>query len=369
MKITIRPCPELRMDQTPTTCPWKLLPLFKLSDSNDYQSWQVGYNGIALEIYTGSNNELVLTEKITPTTDPAIQARKLYIDQCRKGFRLGSEMTSLSIEGMKGYDYKPNSIKKFPVYLQPKLNGIRMLASLNYNTISFRSWLNNSFTNLDHIHQELYDFFYYLPAEAILDGELYNHVLPFTTITSAIKTSKRAHPLLSSIQFHIFDICYAIPTPFESRYELLVNAFRNFITDRGTVPTTFTIVQAHVVSTPDDISKFHDYYVATGYEGVMIKKISHGAASESSEYKESLYVSGKCNHILKYKNFIDEEVVIVNVGPQILVRDKMGRNYYVTTKFNLTVQHQGKDLTIRYRELLPTGIPKHPIAVAIRDYE
>ena len=115
----------------------------------------------------------------------------------------------------------------------------------------------------------------------------------------------------------------------------------------------------------------------------MIKKISNGMAFGSKSYNETLYKPGKCNHILKYKHFIDEEAIIIGVteaeGTTLLsVQDRRGNVFPIRMKCNLERKRSwiqnpqlivGKEATIRYQELSIYGIPKFPLGLAIRDYE
>lgn len=379
---------EIRMDQTPTQSQWALIPLYKESISGETSIWQIGFDGTEfLEIVSDDK-----IERIPIDPKQALQeARKRYRLKYRTGFQPPGPIAPQFIKGMKGYDYKPNSIKSWPVYTQPKINGIRMLSiegGLNQNNtriISMKSWLNNSFTNLGHIEIELREFFEYLPRYSTLDGELYNHRLDFSDLRSAVKTTTTVHPLLHTIQYCIFDINYEDPegTPFEKRYALLINAFNNYVHDRGSAPQTFGIVPSQIARNHDEVQRQHDQHVAQGYEGIMIKKISNGVPSGNKVYEESLYRQDKGNHILKYKQFFDEEVIILRYAeveeiPVFLVRDKrdnllsvhMLRNSsdkQVLYRNSLSII--GKQLTIRYQEMSETGVPKSPVGLSIRDYE
>ncbi len=368
---------EIRMDQTPTKNSWNLTPLYKMTIDGDIQSYQITFNG-SLEII---DNDSVASIEIEHSIG-LLEARRLYKLKYKEGYRPAGQSTPSLIKAMKANDYKPNSIKIWPVYVQPKLHGIRMLAQdTGRNNLSLRSGLNNPFTHLNHIEQELQEFFPYLPRYATLDGELYNHNMSFSTLTSAVKTTKSIHPNLCMIQYWIFDIQYedSEETSFENRCLLLINAFRKYIQDRSSskneedvsaLPKTFMLVPTQIAQNHNDIMMKHDQYVNQGYEGIMIKRISNGAAPDSREYKNSLYKSGKCSHILKYKKFIDEEATIINIDENnIFVTDNRGHTYSVLMKEIIDKSSIGKKLTIRYQKLSNTGIPISPLGIAVRDYE
>lgn len=390
---------EIRMDQMPEQPSWGLIPLYKDSLSGNMVMWQICFDGKDnLEIRIDYEDGIIHMEKIGIPCD--VKDKRGYaLRECRKHYKLKSREgyyaagvgTPLLIKGMKGYEYKTNSIKVWPVYVQPKLNGIRMLCqNMGHSRLGMRSWLNNSYTHLTHIENELREFFEYLPRYATLDGECYNHNMDFQTLISAVKTIKTVHPLLHKVQYWIFDINYddAEGTPFEKRYALLVNAFHRYIEDRkyegkSEIPETFTIVQSQIARNHNEVMMQCDKYITEGYEGIMVKKISNGYTPDTKTYKESLYRQDKCNHILKYKNFRDEEVMVINVSESdgrilLTVRDARNNSFLIGMKGDpenqkLWLQDKsmvvGKEATIRFKEFSEKGIPKNAVGVAIRDYE
>lgn len=389
----VTPCEEIRMDQTPTNLRWKLIPLYKMSISDNMLFWQIGFDGNnKLEIQQGVSNELLQTNyiELSSNKDALYLARCQYKLKYREGYIAG-EVVPLQITAMKAYDYNENSINSWPVFTQPKINGIRMICNdLGKRNISMKSWLNNSFDNLSHLTPELSEFFEYLPANSILDGELYNHNMNFSTLVSAVKTVKIIHPQLLSVGYHIFDINYndSEGTPFEKRYTLLVHAFQKYIEDkRHDNPTFFpqmiTIVPTQIATNHNEIILQHDSHVANNYEGIMIKKISNNSVPGTKRYNESLYRQGKCNHILKYKHFHDEEGIIVDISNFIStntfqVRDIRGNIFSLEVKGNQEQKIQcetnpnilmGKQITFKYKALTSSGVPISPIGIMIRDYE
>lgn len=363
---------ELRIDQNPASINWRFIPLYKFSLTENVKYWQIGRkNANTLEVRWGdvdSDDNLYATE-IEVNPDDALKiARRKYKDKYKEGYRPGEIRNTEFSKGMKGVDYKESSIKSWPVYTQPKLNGIRMLCNDgNGETLVMRSWLNNQYKHLLHIQHELKEFFEYLPLGSMLDGELYNHKLTFSEITSAVKTIKSVHPNLDKISYWIFDINYEDPNyrpPYEDRYALLVSAYAKYIEDLEKIPTTFSIVQSDIAFNHQDIINQHDKHVRNGFEGIMIKKISNGSR-KGINYTRSLYTPGKNTNIMKFKNFIDEEAIIIaSYSDNILVRDKNGN------EFNLNIVGDvGKQVTYRYLDKSKEGLPINPLPIAIRDYE
>lgn len=366
LKLNIIYPEEIRMDQNPKKNQWNLIPLYKEDIDGYSKIYQIKFDGNNLyEI----DNEI--TRKINYIDDPVIYARKIYREKQKAGYYPPGNPITIN-RGMKGYNYKQGSIKSWPVYTQPKINGIRMLSQINNKDVNMKSWLNNKFNHLNHIESELKDFFEYLPRYCVLDGELYNHDITFTDLTRAIKTTTSVDPLLISIQYWIFDVVYEDyeGTPYEKRYELLVNAYRNYIFDGGR-PIYIRIVPSEIAMNHQDILSQHDKHLQNGYEGIMIKKISNGNSPGNKIYEESLYKQDKCNHILKYKSFSDEEVTILDVKDNnIIVKDERNNIFSLTVpNSQIYINNINRKLTIRYSSLSSKGIPMNPIIVGIRDYE
>merc|ERR1711965_196994 len=93
-----------------------------------------------------------------------------------------------------------------PVYIQPKLDGIRCLFTAN----GAFSRNKKQFMNLKHIEMALKPFFDQHP-DVVLDGELYNHKLKrdFEKIVSLVRKQKPTEEDRRNaqhlIQFHVYD--------------------------------------------------------------------------------------------------------------------------------------------------------------------
>lgn len=367
---------EIRVDELPKTDKWKYRMIFKESLNDGMSYWQIGCDGKNIELDYGIVDEENYKEKNTVNNVVIKDIRKFYRMKYREGYRpAGNSDTLLISDGpMKSNKYTSTIVKNWPVYTQAKLHGIGMLCQDQIDDkILMRSRLNNDFNKLLHMKPELKTFFEYLPKDAILDGELYNHMMSFSLLTSIIKTENIIHPRLKEIIYCIFDINYydADGCPIEKRYELLVNAYNRYVEDNS-YPKTFTIVPINIASCHDVVMKQHDEYVKLGYEGLMIKHISNGSIYGSKEYNKSLYISGRRSNILKYKSFSDEEGVITMIkNNKLVIRDIRNNIFEITCKSYIKITNDivNKNITFRYCGLDENGIPKNPIGVCIRDYE
>ena len=348
-----------RLDETPLTLPWKLIPL---SDGNN--TWQIGQSSKdTLEIAANNNIETISVDN----NGSLKKARKLYLEKYKEGYiPFGSELPNhlsgpMLSKTLSFADGKLNSretrISKFPVSVMPKIDGIRALAKLHGNRIIMRSRLNNLFPHLNHIKDELSNFMRYLPPFCELDGDLYNKNFTFGLITSVVKTTKELHPRHDEIQYWIFDILDPQNLYWEERYRMLVNAYIKYLED-GNPSKHFTILQAQNANNHQEIKGYHDKFVREGYEGVMIRR--YGTVDgDMARYK-----TGRNNNLVKYKLYQDSEVTLINIiNEKYLVRDDKGQEFIIDPLPNEEPQI-GKLLTIKY---LPDG--NGIIPVAFRDYE
>jgi len=93
-----------------------------------------------------------------------------------------------------------------PVYIQPKLDGVRCLFTSN----GAYSRNHKQFMNVKHIEMALKPFFNQQP-DVVLDGELYNHKLKndFEKIISLVRKQKPTEEDRRNaqhlVQFHVYD--------------------------------------------------------------------------------------------------------------------------------------------------------------------
>ena len=105
---------------------------------------------------------------------------------------------------------KPIDYSK-PVFIQPKLDGVRCLIQCDNGQITAYSRTGKEWKNIDHILEELVPFFIKHP-NVVLDGELYNHDFrdDFEQIISMVRKTKPTNEARvksrDNVQFHCYDI-------------------------------------------------------------------------------------------------------------------------------------------------------------------
>lgn len=242
---------------------------------------------------------------------------------------------------------------KFPVYLQPKLDGIRCLVYKNGGKLVFQSRSGLIFQSFPHLEEMLLPVF---REGMILDGELYNHELEFPEISGMVR--KLHHPDLSRVQYHVYDLIQ--PGTFEERLDTL----RTIGLEMDNIFLTETI-EAHSM---DEIEDYHTNCVERGYEGIMIR-------TPGGKYKQN-----RSKDLLKYKHFKTEEFKVVGhtVGKHdipVFECETNGKTFGVMMKSTRDSKQEmlthvedyyGKWLTVKYQELSQDGIPRFPVGIDFR---
>ena len=405
---------------------WKLVPLYKETATGAIDMWQIGFDPLSdeLKILFGQidgKKQIKKREVVTNAsgrdkqTQALLEARQRYTKKYYKGYHPAGDTSELITSPMLANEYfaggysekekknKRTNVSRFPVACMPKLDGIRSLIFKSGHQIMMRSRENrNQIYSDEHfkeLRQQLAPFFIYLPERAILDGELYNHDIDFNTLTSAVKTQKFVHPLLKQVKYCIFDIIEPLKLPFNQRYDLLLKAYYAYCDDcqnglvtfnqseqKNMILDTFLIIPNTLANSHEEIASFHDYYVRYGYEGLIIRKLVSDNPS-TTEIGESQYRSTRCNNLLKYKHFIDEEGIIEDVSDGtgsdsnlaiFVIRDIRDNLIRVRPRGTEGKRHQwfedkakiiGKKYTFRYFNLTPDNIPRFPTGKGFRDYE
>jgi DNA ligase-1 len=214
-----------------------------------------------------------------------------------------------------------------------------------------------------------------LPKGLILDGELFTTKAHFQTIVGLAK--KKTLTEEDRVQHYLLELhCYDIVDPvkpFTERYAILQDLFR---THASVIGSTLQLCPTKEVAKESELKPAHDAYVATGYEGLMIRN------------KTGLYAVGdRSNDLLKMKEFEDDEFKIIGFyeadgaekgcvmwrcvtpkGVEFGCRPE-GTREDRQELFKHGSDYIGKLLTVKYQNLTPDGVPRFPVGKTIRDYE
>ena len=315
------------------------------------------------EIKVGKN--IGRSNETTTLQQAHLEAKSLWKKQVDAGFVTDrstlSKLVLLPMLANKWED-KAKYISE-PFYVQPKLDGVRMLVGkLDGKFVAISR--TGKPVKMPHVKSELTPR---LQEGEFLDGENYTTELSFEQITGMCRTQD-VHSGLEKIKFHIFDYFHIdrLNEPFEGR---VLNLGRFSDLKHSTVVTT------EILRSKKQVQEKHDEYAIQGYEGVMIR-----------DFQGPYLLANRSNHLLKLKAFQTEEYKIVgadegkgrDAGTVIWICEGSAGKFSVrpkgtvedrTTWFSEKHKYMGKNLTVQFQNLTNGGIPRFPIGLAIRDYE
>ena len=258
-----------------------------------------------------------------------------------------------------------------PVYIQPKLDGVRCL----FTKDGAYSRAGNKFMNLAHIELALIPFFQQQP-DIVLDGELYNHELrnDFEKIISLVRKQKpTADDRLEAqklVQFHCYDYFDGvIYDSYKTRMQQLVNS--------AIYNKEIKYVPAKLVDSYNYARDIHATFLSEGYEGSIIRL-------------DGLYKHGRSYDLMKFKDFSDAEATIIGyeegkgkrtntVGKFLMIDDEgvefgcppgKGYNYNDLSNMLLNISdYIGQRATFTYFQRTKAGSYRHPLFKCLRNYE
>ena len=324
------------------------------------------------EITAGKN--IGKKNETTPLEQAHLELKSIFKKQMDAGYvrSLDELETRILILPMlaNGWEKMSHHVSE-PFFVQPKLDGVRMLVGKHEGKFLMLSRTGKPVKHLDHIAKELE----WLPEGRFLDGESYNHDICFEEITGMCRTSLESSASdkpLDQIQFHVFDTfdINNLNQSFEERLRYLVKTvFNRKMYYTLKVPTV-------LVESKDTVYDWHKEFTKTGYEGVMIR-----------DYRGKYLLADRSNHLLKLKSFDTAEYKIIGAetakgrdsGTVVWIcRADNGERFSVRPRGSLDQRrswleakdlHIGKMLTVQYQNLTPDGLPRFPVGLTFRDYE
>ena len=258
-----------------------------------------------------------------------------------------------------------------PVYIQPKLDGVRCL----FTKDGAYSRTGKKFMNLRHIEMALKSFFDKNP-DVTLDGELYNHKLKndFEKIISLVRKQKPTDTdrldAQHLVQFHVYD--YFDGVMYDSYKTRMQQLACSDIYD-----AQIKYVPTKLVDTYSYARLLHEEFLEDGYEGSIIRL-------------NGLYKHGRSYDLMKFKDFSDAEATIVGyelgkgkrtgtVGKFLMMDDEgvqfgcppgKGYSYKDLSKMLLNINdYIGQRATFTYFQRTQAGSYRHPLFKCIRNYE
>ena len=281
-------------------------------------------------------------------------------------------------------DYSRIKSEDWPLYVQPKLDGVRCMIELDHEAnergefpIRAYSRTDKPWLNIEHILEQLYPFFDKYP-NVVLDGELYNHNLKndFEKIISLVrKTKPTDEDRLESaekVQFHCYDWVNK-SLDFKNRNDFIQHHFGYNATFMPKIKT----LPYGIVFNTEEVEVQHKELLEQGYEGSILRK-------------NTPYECKRSWNLMKVKDFSDAEATIIGYSEgkgkrtghlgKFVMKDSdgiefgcppgKGYNYYDLEYMLKNIDHYiGKKATFTYFERTKKGSYRHPLFKSIRDYE
>jgi len=352
----------------------KLPKLYSRSSTGKISTWEIEIVGDKYRTISGFEGmKLTLSKwkvccaKTYCTAEE--QAMKEAVAMHRKKMETGSFKNINDIdnetyfEPMLAHDWHKEKHKvKYPVFSQPKLDGIRCIVRKD------GMWSRNGkkIISAPHIYEAMKHLFESNP-DLIFDGELYadKFANDFNAICSLVKKTKPTTEDLNDsakvIQYHIYDLP-SHDDVFTERFKALYSMV---------LPEVCVVVTTEQVDNINDLLAYYEDYIVAGYEGQMVR-LDKG------------YENKRSKSLLKHKSFIDEEYTILDVVEgegnktgmvgSFVFESKTGKRFNSSPKFNWeecqrmwTERDQliGKSATVKYFNLTPDGVPRFPYVIKI----
>jgi len=316
-----------------------------------------------LKILYGKN--IGRSNQTTPYEQAVSEAKSKWEKKQLENYRQNVNDT-IQLLPMLAHKYVDHKHKlTWPVYGQKKLNGVRCLAFIKDDTVTYISRKGKKYETLTHWNDDLKNLF---PSGTILDGEAFNPQLNFQEIIRRVKRVKTSRLNIEDdpLQYWIYDVVET-SLSYEDRLR--------FLMERDSTQL-IKIVRTQLLESEDQLKRFHQQNLINGFEGTIVRS-RHGL------YKPDC----RSYDLLKYKDFLDEEFEIIG-GRSAQGRDEgtvvfecktsTGQSFNVRPKgtwderkdyLDRIDQYVGQMLTVRFQEKSEDGVPIFPVGLGIRDFE
>jgi DNA ligase-1 len=223
---------------------------------------------------------------------------------------------SLTTVGVNG-DFKITDPVKYPVRVEAKLDGLRLIAVKNRGEVSLFTRSGTPIETLPKIVQAIKDL---KEDNIVLDGEVMGE--DWNESASVVMSSKSKKDD-STMRYHVFDI-----VDFTAwQQQVSKTHYRARLTDLqltigDTEGTPFRYVKSTTANDETELRQFYNECLTEGYEGVMLKRL------------DTPYQWKRTDAILKMKPVATEEGVIVgwHLSPEKTKRAGQFGGFHVLTK-------------------------------------
>lgn len=365
--------------------------LFKKTSTGAIQTWEVSVAGNVITAIFGQLGGKMQTgvdvvpsgknagkkNETTADQQALLEAQATWEGKMKKGYvnnltgARSSAVDEAFVEGgvnpmLAQTPEKVKTAHKFPVAVQPKLDGHRCVAVVKDGICTLWTRTRKPIGSVPHIIKAVEAIASANQTPDItLDGELYNHsyAAKFEELTSFIRSQepKDGHEV---VQYHVYDIV-DITSIFKDRSARLASL--------GGISSSIVIVPTMIANTSDEVAERFCQFTADGYEGAMQRDMT------------SRYEMKRSMGLVKIKDFQDSEFTVLgteegrgnlagHVG-SFIFKTKDGKTFnakMVGEREKLAEMWAvrdtliGKVMTVKYQGLTGDGIPRFPVGMRFR---
>lgn len=350
--------------------------LYNVDKKGAIRVWDIKVVGSTIHVEHGlqSGQKVNTTETITkgknigkknettPAQQANLEAKSKWTKKKDKGYSTSVSVNKekVNFNPMLAHEFKKHKNKvKFPVYVQPKLDGYRMVYDGVSDKILSRTGKEYTILINTPLHSELKK----IAGNSILDGELYVHDQTFAFEAYGILRKKKLSTgdakILDQIIYNVYDTM--APGPYVERYATLRRIVKN--------TKHISLVKTEICPDMTCVDKLHNLFLQDNYEGSMVRS------------SDGIYINNRSTALLKYKNFDDAEFKVIGfekesdtkgdgATPVVWVaQTTAGKTFRVPSKgtrierTKLYVngsKYIGKNLSVQFFGLTADGIPRFP---------
>jgi DNA ligase-1 len=271
---------------------------------------------------------------------------------------------------MLAHKYDPKKVTEWPVYVEPKLDGMRCVAIVKRTGVEFVSRSGKPITSIPHLEKQTQDLIrdnFGLDATIYIDGELTSG----ENFNISISALRKKDEVAQEAKFHIFDIL----TENEFKGITLVKQIDRIkaIQELHNPHPNLTIIHHHLAEDNDEVLELYNMYRQQGEEGVIVKDFN-GVYEPKRSYAwmkikdcndADLKTVGYFEGEGKYEGMlggiiVDHNGVEVRVGSGF--SDAQRKEFWENSD-----QMHFAIAEIQYHEVTPDGSLRHPRFVRFRD--
>jgi DNA ligase-1 len=376
---------------------------------DDHNVWNL-LDLLANRRITG-NNAIDLTRKLLEDLSPT--SAQLVCNILKKDLRCGITEKTINklvpgliptFDVMLAHKYEAKRVKTFPVAVEPKLDGVRVLCIMRNGRAKFFSRTGKPFPAIDHLAADvektiaaalddtsrrvtkMHSFFVKMLSDGanipgvVLDGEVVSG-----SFNKTVGDVRRKEEVALDAEYVIFDALpvrlfldhshQVIPIPYQVR-RALVEFIDEHTTDKLRVNT---MVNAN---NHEQIQHYYRAWREQGLEGAIVKPLDAHYSKKRSpawlkikgEESEDLQIIGGFEGAGKYEGMLGGFIVERDhKGERVHVRvgggfsDHQRRMFWHSELGDVDPDLVGRLIEVEYHEVTPDGSLRHPRFVGFRD--